>query len=108
MIFRSVWLSGLVSSVAHNDHAIFIDDDWLAKPELANGLYDVNSIVIQAGIVFVRTQLRELPLFDLHGTTFPADKEAERFGRLAGRCDLLVVFWGDQVWFAEGSGVVSD
>jgi hypothetical protein len=58
--------------VTNNDHTIFIDDDGLAESKLADGRGDdVNRVIIQPGIVFIRTQLRELPLFDLHGTTFP-------------------------------------
>jgi len=68
------------------DDAIFIDDDRLAKSEFTNRRRDnIDGLIIQARLVFVRTQLRELPLFDLHWTTFPEDKEAERVGRWLGR-----------------------
>ena len=68
------------------DTFIVFDDNRWAESEFTNRSRDnIDGLIIQTGIVFVRTQLRELPLFDLHWTTFPGDKEAERVGRWLGR-----------------------
>ena len=89
-LFESQLLSRLVPSVADDDHAVFIDDDGLAESKLTDrSCDDIDSLIIQTWIVFIRMQLRELPLFDLHGTTFPEDKGNGK-GRSIGR-------WGDQL-----------
>ena len=80
--FAANWSDSVLDrAVAHNNHAALIDDDWLAESEFADRSRDnIDGFIIQAGIVFVRTQLRQLPLFGLHWATFPGDKEAERVG----------------------------
>ena len=60
-------LGGLVTGVTADDHPLGIDDDGLAKAELADRLgHGIDGRVILAGIARVGRDPCQLPLLDLH------------------------------------------
>ena len=64
-------LGGLVPGMANYDHTVFIDHDRLPKTKFMDGLgHGVDGGVVEARIVFIRTDIGQLARFDLHGFPF--------------------------------------
>jgi len=55
-------LGGLVAGMPADDYALGIDDDRLAKAELADRLgHGIHGSVVLAGVAWVRLDVRKLP-----------------------------------------------
>ena len=69
--------------MADDDDAVGIDDDWLAETEFVDGLNDrIDSVVVDARVVFVRLDPIKRPHFDLHGRVLSKGGEKRKgFGR---------------------------
>ncbi len=76
-------MSRFEASVSADDDPFGVDDDRLAHAKLTDRSSDgIDSVIVDAGIVRVRTNAIERPNFDDHGLTFPREM---RNGKGVGR-----------------------